>query len=181
MITTNDRKTYERCLELKDFGRSRDKKANMMTSFDHNSIGYNFKFTEFQAAIGIAQMKKLGKRITKKKKMYKMYHDLLSDLDEVQFIETDLENITPWMVDIVLKDKIIRDKLIKFLNKQGIETRIYYPPIHRLPPYKENDSRFKITSNIADRGLWLPSSVTITENQILIVSNAIKNFFRNYN
>lgn len=179
MITTNNRKTYERCLELKDFGRSRDKKANMMTSFDHNSIGYNFKFTEFQAAIGIAQMKKLDERILKKKETFNMYRELLSNISKVEFIDTDLKRITPWMVDIILKNKKNRTNLINFLKKRNIETRIYYPPIHRLPPYKKKDTLYKITSSISDRGLWLPSSITITEKQIHAVCKSIKDFFNN--
>ncbi len=177
MITTNNKKTYERCMELKDFGRTKIKKSNMMTAFEHNSIGYNFKFTEFQAAVGIAQMKKLDKRVLKKKEMFGMYRELLSKVTEVEFIETDLKKITPWMVDIIFKNKKTRNDLIDFLKKRDIETRIYYPPIHRLPPYKKKDGLFQITSNISDRGLWLPSSVTITEEQIHTVCRSIKNFF----
>jgi len=178
MIITNNKKTYDRCMELKDFGRSKGKKSNMMTSFEHNSIGYNFKFTEFQAAVGIAQMKKLGKRVLKKKKMFKLYRELLSEIHEIEFIETDLKKITPWMIDIFLKNKKIRNELIDFLKKKDIETRIYYPPIHRLPPYKKKDSLYKITSNISDRGLWVPSSITITEKQIQTVCESIKDFFK---
>ena len=61
MIVTNDKKLYEKCKAVKDFGRKSGTKQNMRMAFEHPTIGYNFKFTEFQAAIGIAQMKKLKK------------------------------------------------------------------------------------------------------------------------
>ena len=177
MIVTNNKKLYERCMELKDFGRKIGAKKNMMSAFDHHIIGQNFKFTEFQAAVGISQMKKLEKRIKIKKNMFKLYHDLLNNVDEIEFIETDLKKITPWMVDILIKNKKSRINLINYLEKQKIETRIFYPPIHRLKPYIQLDRKFKITSKISDSGLWLPSSVTLDEKQINFISKNIKNFF----
>ena len=177
MIVTNNKKLFERCLQLKDFGRDFGKKKNMRKSFEHSIIGYNYKFTEFQAAVGIAQMKKLEKRIRKKRKTYKKYLDLLSEINQIDFIQTDLKKITPWMVDILLQSKAIREKLIKHLEKRSIETRIFYPSIHKLKPYRQYDSKFKISSNISNRGLWLPSSVTLTDHDVKTVCDAMKNFF----
>ena len=96
---------------------------------------------------------------------------------EIEFIETDLKKITPWMVDVILKNKKNRLNLINYLEKKNIESRIFYPPIHRLKPYFQSDKKFKITSNISDSGLWLPSSVTLDEKQINYVSKQIKDFF----
>ena len=149
----------------------------MKRSFEHETIGYNFKFTEFQAAIGVAQMKKLPKRIIKKKKMFKKYQDLLCNVSGINFVKTDLNKITPWMIDIILDSKNVRNKLIDWLQKKSIETRIFYPPIHRLKPYKNRDNKFKITSNVSDKGLWLPSSVNLKDNEINLISNRIKYFF----
>ena len=68
MLVTNNKELYEKYRMIKDFGRDVDKKHNMRKAFDHVMIGFNFKFTEFQAAVGIAQMKKLSKRVEHKKK-----------------------------------------------------------------------------------------------------------------
>ena len=103
MIVTNDKNLYERCMELKDFGRKIGAKKKMLSAFKHETIGFNYKFTEFQAALGIAQMKKLTKRIKMKKNMFKLYQELLHDIDEIEFIDTDLTKITPWMIDIIIK------------------------------------------------------------------------------
>lgn len=81
------------------------------------------------------------------------------------------------MIDILLKTKNKREQLINFLKKQKIETRIFYPPIHRLPPYKNSNKKFKTSSNISDRGLWLPSSVTLSDKDLEIICNNVKYFF----
>ena len=177
MIVTNDKKLYEKCKAVKDFGRKSGTKQNMRMAFEHPTIGYNFKFTEFQAAIGVAQMKKLKKRMIVKKKMFRIYEESLSKLSSVKFIKTDLSRTTPWMIDILVDSKKKRDALIKHLEKNHIETRIFYPPIHRLSPYKNKDIKFEITSKISDRGIWLPSSVTLKENDVKYVCKKIKNFF----
>ena len=178
MIVTNNKNLFKKCMALKDFGREIGAKKKMMTAFNHQTIGYNFKFTEFQAAIGISQMRKLKKRMKIKKNMFKVYHELLKDINEIEFIQTDLSNITPWMMDILIKTKGKKLKLINFLNKNNIESRIFYPPIHRLSIYKKSDKKFPVTTNISDRGLWLPSSVTLKEGDVIKISNLIKKFFQ---
>ncbi len=177
MIVTNSKSLYQKCMELKDFGRKIGAKAKMLSAFQHEIIGYNYKFTEFQAAVGVAQMKKLENRMKMKKNMFKLYRELLSDVDELEFIDTDLKRITPWMSDIIIKNKSKRMKLINFLMKNGIETRIFYPPIHTLAPYKKSDKNFPVTSIISNQGLWLPSSVNLKDNQIIYITDKIKKFF----
>ena len=177
MIVTNNKKLYERCMELKDFGRKIGAKKNMMSAFDHHIIGQNFKFTEFQAAVGISQMKKLEKRMKIKKRIFKTYQESLKNIQDIEFIETDLEKITPWMSDIIVKNKNKKIKLINFLERKNIETRIFYPPIHKLKPYFTSNKKFPISSKISDKGLWLPSSSTLTDKELNYVCKEIKNFF----
>ena len=176
MIVTNDKKLYEKCKAVKDFGRKSGTKQNMRMAFDHHTIGYNFKFTEFQAAIGVAQMKKLPKRIIKKKKIFKKYHDLLCNVKGISFVKTDLNKITPWMIDFILDSKNKKNKLINHLEKNRIETRIFYPPIHRLKPYKDLDKNYSNSSDLSDKGLWLPSSVTLENKEIDFICRKIKYF-----
>ena len=78
------------------------------------------------------------------------------------------------MVDVLVDSKRKRDGIIKHLEKNQVETRIFYPPIHRLSPYRDKDVKFKIASEISDRGRWLPSSVTLEEKDIeALISNFI--------
>ena len=82
------------------------------------------------------------------------------------------------MIDIILKSKKQKDSLIEFLKKKNIETRIFYPALHTLPPYLENNKKYKISTDIAERGLWLPSSVSLSEKQVKRICFEINNFFR---
>ena len=82
------------------------------------------------------------------------------------------------MSDIIIKNKNKKSKLINFLYRKNIETRIFYPPIHKLKPYFTNDKKFPVSSEISDRGLWLPSSTTLTNKQINFICKEIKNFFQ---
>jgi len=176
MIVTNNKNIYEKCLSLKDFGRESGAKKNMKKSFMHETIGYNFKFTEFQAAVGIAQMKKLKSRIKRKKDMFKLYTELLSKVKKIEFIDTDIQKTTPWMIDILFNKNKVREEIINYLDKSNIGTRIFYPPIHSLNPYKSNDKKFMISADVSKRGLWLPSSNTLTNNELEYVCKKIKEF-----
>jgi len=178
MIITNKKIFYEKCKAIKDFGRKPNTKQHMRSAFEHSTIGYNYKFTEFQAAVGLAQMRKLRKRIKIKKNMFERYRKLLNDIPSIEFLQTNLKSTTPWMVDIILKNKTDRDDLIDFLDSKNIETRIFYPPIHKLGAYSKNNLKFVNTEQISDRGLWLPSSVTLKPNQIDIICKYIRIFFK---
>ena len=135
VLVTDDSELYEKIRMIKDFGRDVDKKHNMKNAFDHVTMGYNFKFTEFQAAVGIAQMRKLPKRIEHKKRMFRIFKEELENIAEIEFIETDLNNVIPWFNDILLPNQTIRDGLIDHLQEVGIGSRMFYPPIHELNPY----------------------------------------------
>jgi len=175
MLVTDNKELFERFRMIKDFGRDMEKKHNMKNAFDHVMVGYNFKFTEFQAAVGIAQMKKLEKRIDHKKHMFKIYQENLSNLEEIEFINTDLKDIVPWFNDVLFQNSNIRNKVIEDLKKSGIGTRIIYPPIHSLTPYSKISGDFEVTNEISERGLWLPSSSFLNDEDILRVCNEIKN------
>jgi len=164
-------------LALKDFGRTYGTKSQMRKIFDHKIVGYNFKFTAFQAAVGIAQMRKLKTQIKKKKKIFKKYRDSLTKIKKIKFVNTNLNKETVWSADIILRSNLERNKLINHLEKRKIETRMFFPAIHTLLPYKESNSKFKVSTEISGRGLYLPSSVTLTEKHLDFISNKIIEFF----
>src|SRR3989338_163578 len=89
-LVTNNEKLYKKLLQFKDFGRPYG------GSDDYKSLGYNLKFTDLQAVYGIEQMKRMKWRVERKKEIYKIYLSNLSDIKQIQFINTDLTNTTPW-------------------------------------------------------------------------------------
>jgi len=137
-LVTDDEDLYLKIMKIKDFGRTQG-------GVDyHETMGFNFKFTDLQAVVGIEQMKKLEWRVKRKKEIFKLYREQLDVIDEIEFIETNLNNSTPWFNDILLKNgRKERSKLAKFLEKKGIGTRLFYPPIHTQPPYSNVVGSFK--------------------------------------
>lgn len=169
-LVTDDRKLYKKIKRLKDFGRDQG-------GIDiHDSWGWNFKFTDLQAVIGLEQMKKLKTRVIRKKQIYQKYYQLLSGINQIQFIATDLKNTTPWFVDIYINDP---DNLLEYLKKKGIGSRRIYPAISSQKIYKNEykNKKFTISEEIAGKGLWLPSSSNLTDSDINHIAKIIHRYY----
>ncbi|MDP3990841.1 MAG: DegT/DnrJ/EryC1/StrS family aminotransferase, partial [Candidatus Nealsonbacteria bacterium] len=181
-LITDSQKLDEKIKLIKDFGRRRGG-----VDF-YEKIGWNFKFTDLSAVIGIEQMKKLKTRIRKKKATFGLYRKLLANIPEVKFIKTNLKETSPWFVDILVSQ---REKLIVFLKESGVGSRPIYPALHSQPAYAKT-STFALRASadksagkracptaekIAKQGLWLPSSVNLTEKQIKYICQKIKDFY----
>lgn len=171
-LVTNSDALIKKIRQIKDFGR-------LKSGVDeHIALGYNFKFTDLQAVIGIEQMKKLPSRVERKKQIYSIYRKTLSSLKQVFFIPTDLGDTPPWFIDVLVENK---EKLIEYLAKNQIGSRPFYPPIHTQAPYKTwseyKNAHFPVSSKVSSKGLWLPSSVSLTDKIILYICNVAKKFY----
>lgn len=168
-LTTNDDELALKIRRLKNFGR--DSGGNDV----HNYFGINSKITDLQAVIGLEQLKKIDYRVKRKKKMYKLYYEQLKDVKEIEFISTNLEYVTPWFMDIYLEE---RDGLSNYLKENGIGTRKIYQPIYSQKCYQPNNIKHPVAKYYADRGLWLPSSFTLTDKEIIYICEIIRSFFK---
>ncbi|MBK9212405.1 MAG: DegT/DnrJ/EryC1/StrS family aminotransferase [Saprospiraceae bacterium] len=168
LITNNDEIAFK-LRRLKDFGRSGG--GNDI----HDWIGYNFKFTELQACVGIAQMAKLSWRIERKKQIYSKYKKYLENTKGINLFSQDIVNTTPWFIDCIAEQ---RNKLQDFLKTKNIGTRIMYPPINQQKAYQVEGS-FPTSELIGQRGLWLPSASQITDSQIEFICESINEFYEN--
>lgn len=167
IITDNNELAYN-ISRLKDFGRSGG--GNDI----HDMIGYNFKFTDIQAVIGIVQMSKLNWRIKRMKEIYKRYKSNLSSQNQVSFFNQDLKNTTPWFIDVKVEE---REKLMSHLKSNNVGSRIMYPPINKQKAYNL-EGEHVVSNEIGEKGLWLPSSSKLTNHQIDYVSEKIIEFYR---
>ncbi|MDD4153831.1 MAG: DegT/DnrJ/EryC1/StrS family aminotransferase [Bacilli bacterium] len=168
-LITDDPELDDKIKKIRDFGR--DKGGS-----DHYLVkGWNFKFSDLQAVIGIEQMKKLEYRVKRKKEMGMLYDSLLRNIKGVEVIKTNYDDTAPWFFDILCED---REQLMAFLKeKKNIGTRPFYPPLHSEPVYDYVDQHYPITERVAPKGLWLPSSITLTNQQIEYICDSIKEFY----
>jgi perosamine synthetase len=169
-IVTNDDKVAEKLRKLKDFGRTGG--GNDV----HDEIGFNFKFTELQACIGVEQMKKLPKRVERKKEILKLYQELLKNTQQIQFFNQDLKHTTPWFIDCIAEN---RGELQHYLKVSNIGTRVMYPPINKQKAYNVNGNHL-VSDKVGKKGLWLPSSAQLTNKTIYFICKKIKDFYDKY-
>ena len=168
-LVTNNDEIATKLRKLKDFGRSGG--GNDI----HDSIGYNFKFTELQACLGVVQMEKLEWRVNRKKEILILFKTHLKSCSGIQFFEQNLQNTTPWFIDAKVEK---RTELIEFLKSENIGTRIMYPPINRQIAYNV-EGNFPVSEEIGNSGLWFPSASQLEDESILRICLAINNFYNN--
>ena len=113
-------------------------------------------------------------RVVRKKEMGRLYDELLKDVPEVELIPTDYEDTAPWFFDILCER---RAELQSFLKEKGIGSRPFYPALHAEPAYGYNNLSFPVTTEISAKGLWLPSGITVTDEQIRYICDMIQEFY----
>lgn len=168
VVVTNDDQFADKLRKIKDFGRSGG--GNDI----HGSIGYNFKFTEMQAVIGLEQMKKLARRVERKKDIMRRYWAQLDSVPQMKFFKQDLVRTTPWFIDALVEN---RAGLQEHLKQKGIGTRTMYPPINHQETYRVKGEH-PVSNLVGQKGLWFPSASQLGDEQIDFIADSIKEFYR---
>lgn len=167
-LVTDNPALMERIQKLRDFGREKPGADRYLT------MGWNAKFTDLQAVIGLVQMAKLPWRVERKKAIYARYLQQLAGVKWLEWIPTDLTQTSPWFIDVLVPaDK--REALIAHLKARQIGSRPFYPALHAEPVYARQE-RHPVAEDIAQRGLWLPSASKLTDAQIDAVCDAVRAF-----
>lgn len=176
-IVTDDDKLAEKLRLFKNFGRRAG------GSDVYEAFGINLKYTDLQAVIGIEQMRKLPWRIRRKKEIYIKYCEGLAGTPGLKFISTDLNDTSPWFMDVLVED---RNGLMAFLVDNDIGSRAFYPALHKTPIYANMKSPsgqrwgkywFPQSEYLAEHGLWLPSSSSLTDGEITRVCQKVKEYY----
>jgi perosamine synthetase len=174
MVLTNSPTIADRALMLKHQGR---RKRGV---YLHETIGYNFRLTDMQAAIGLAQLGKLDFIIQRKKHIEQRYWDNLKNTYGVKlpYHNEDCFNV-PFRVNILIDNP---QRMMTNLKTKGIGTMRFFYPLHKQPCYaylKLNDKDFPNSIWAYEHGLSLPSWVGLTDTQIDYISEAVKYFVAN--
>jgi len=174
-ILTNDKNLANTCRELRDHGMSAVKK------YHHIALGYNYRMTNMQAAIGLAQMERLDEILELRGKQMKLYYSLLKDIPEIKLREyKSWCEPVHWMMTITLDDKYNRDAFLDYMKSNNIDCRQMINPVHRAEHFISSfsDHDFEVSIKISEQSAHLPSSLTLTIENIQYISQVIRLFFK---
>ena len=184
MLVTTDQDIAEAVRSEANQGRAPD-----MSTVDHDRIGFNYRLSDLHAAIGIAQVERLGEILNARENVAALYRERLTQLGAAPAGEDDDQGLVlpcenrgeerrSWFVFCVqLPDGTDRNEVIAKLGEKGIQSKAYLPCIHLLPPYRERfgftEGQFPIAERVAGRSLALPFFTSMTESQVDRVCTAL--------
>jgi perosamine synthetase len=175
MIVFKDKAVAQRAAMLRDHGMKKTKR------YWHEEVGYNYRLTNLQAAIGVAQFERLEDFVSAKRHIAKVYNEAL---EHSEYFQRPVENAgtvnSYWLYTCLVKPEapFNRDELIEFLGKQGIETRPVFYPLHIMPPYTTfgKSENLKNSQVISDCGISFPSSVNLSEIELVYICKTVSQF-----
>ncbi len=167
MITTNDQELAEKIRILRDHGMQPSKR------YWHDKVGYNYRMTNIQAAIGLAQLDTIKEKILKRKWIARKYSEYIGDLAALQPEMPWASNVywLPTFILTGLSDGKSRDSIIALLFKEGIESRPVFYPLNEMPPYRA-DQPFPNSRYVSYQGFSLPVSNRFDEEDLRFISEA---------
>jgi perosamine synthetase len=172
MITTSDEKLYHRLRYLRDHAMSKEKR------YWHTEVGYNYRITNMQAALGCAQLERIDALMAKRQQLFIWYQKALQGVPSISLNRTQpwAEN-SYWLICLEVEnfDEQLRDAFMLRLKQVGVDSRPYFYPMSQLPylkGLKQVDTPF--TQSIYQRGINLPTYFDLTESDIAVIVDAIK-------
>ena len=166
-IVTNNDNLAMKINQIKNFGR-RESGKDIFEVF-----GINLKYTDIQAVITIEQMKKLDFRVKRMSEIYNLYYKELRE--NIRMLPPLFEGWHPWFIDIYCPSNKFRTDLIYYLKQHNIQTRETYVEINKTMMYYD-DTILPNSNYVSNNGLYLPSYVTLTDEQIKHICNLIRSF-----
>lgn len=175
MVVTGDAKLAERLRSLRNLCFQRGQR------FLHAELGYNFRMTNLQAAIGLAQVEQIENHLTRKRRMAALYGERLRGVSGLRLpVERSGVKNVYWMYGVVLEDSVPFDAVAfaARLKEHGVDTRPFFLGMHEQPVLRERGlfagETYPVTERIARRGLYLPSGLTLAEREIDTVGAAVR-------
>jgi perosamine synthetase len=178
MVVTNNRDLAIKASQFRDLHHSLKKR------FIHDGVGFNYRMTNLQAALGLGELRHIRQYLQKKDRMAKTYNRLLSGIPGLILPRTkDYVRNTYWMYGIIVKEKefgISKNQLREKLSAKKIETRdFFYTPNHQpvLQKYLKQKEIFPNADLIEKNGLYIPSGLRLTDRQMKTVAEAITTIY----
>ena len=175
-VCTNNEEIYEKLLYLRNQGRIN------RGSFVHPEIGYNFRMTDIQAAIGLKQLEKFDDIVYKKNNNFNIYSELLKNTKGIEILQpkSEISPFIPFRVVARVTEEDTSKNIMEYMKERGIETRTFFYPLHMQPCFSDIMVGQKpIQENSLDsynRGICLPSFAALKREEIEYVCNTIKEY-----
>ena len=174
MVVTNDEKIADKAGRLKDQAHSPERR------FLHTDLGFNYRMTNIQAAIGLAQLEKIDELVEMRRRNAYLYNNRLKDIPGItRPPEKEWVKNVYWMYSILINDEfgINRDELMERLREKDIQTRTFFIPMHQQPAFLNmglfKEEGYPVADELGKRGFYLPSSSGLTEEQIEYICQMI--------
>jgi perosamine synthetase len=177
MLVTNNHELAAKSQSLRNLCFSQPR-------YVHEDLGWNYRMTNLQAAIGVAQLERWDEFLARKKAIGAKYTALLSDLKHIQLpvAKTPHSENVYWVYGIVLTNGLTGNQISEQLAKEGIATRSFFCPIHLQPALLKTglfmEENYPHAENLWEYGLYLPSGVGITDEEIEYVSKCVTNILQ---
>jgi len=179
MVVTNDAQLADRCRSLKNLGFNRERR------FLHDAVGFNYRMTNVQAAIGLAQLERADEYVALRRLHGARYTALLQNVEGLRLpVERPWARNVYWMFGIVVEDGFgcSRDEVRAGLAERGVDTRTFFIPMHEQPVFHRqglfSSEQYPVASDLGRRGLYLPSSTGLTDADLAYVADAVRDVQR---
>ena len=170
MLTTDDADLAARCRQLRDHAMPPARR------YWHDEVGFNYRMTNLQAAVGVAQMEQIDAVIRRKREIAELYLSQLADVPGITLpVERPGTTNVYWMVSVLIGDcyPLTRDELIVALRQQGIDSRPFFHPLDTLPPFFAADP-CPVALRLSRQGINLPSSPRLTDDQVAYICATLR-------
>jgi perosamine synthetase len=176
MVLTDDDELAERCRSLRNLCFQANRR------FVHEQLGWNYRMSNLQAAVGVAQLEKLDQSLARKRRMGLRYRELLASVEGLEHApaNTSFANNSYWVYGLVLGDNLDFDAVeaMRRLGQLNIQTRPFFWPMHEQPVLRRmglfTEEVHSVAERIARRGFYIPSGIALTETQMEAVAEAVK-------
>jgi len=159
MLLTDSDDLNQRARKLRDHG------MDSTRHYWHDEVGFNYRLTNVQAAIGVAQMEHFDEIAAKRRHVFAQYRERLTSVEQITLQPIPSGTVqAPWFFTLLLND-IDREPVRAQMRERGIDTRPFFTPMHQLPIY-QTDQHLPVSEDVAARGMYLPTFAQITESQI---------------
>jgi perosamine synthetase len=176
-ILTNDGEIAEKCRIFRDHGMSRQ------VRYKHVDLGYNYRMTNMQAAVGLAQLERLDEILTLRKDQMELYYKLLDNVPGITLRPfQDWCEPVHWLMTLTLDKKYNRDEFLQYMKTQDIDCRQMINPVHRADHFANeyDDADFPNAIRISTQSAHLPCSTHLREEQIEHIANNVKDFLSDF-